>query len=343
MQSFEFASPSTPEQAVQLLGSATGDSAAVLAGGSDLLGLMKDGIETPRRLVSLRAIPSLRGIRREPSGAFRIGALTTLDELSADPALRQEHPILAKAAGHVAGPQIRNVATLGGNLCQRPRCWYFRNGFGLLALKDGKSMVVDGDNRYHAIFNNGGPALFVSPSTLAPLLIALGAELTLVGPRGPVKMPLDRFFRIPARESEREHLLAPGEVVTEILVPAAAAAAVPSDRASRRVASYEVRQRQSLDWSLATASVVLEMDGSRVRQARVILGQVAPIPWRAKEAEAFLKGKKLDEGVAAKAGEAAVQGAKALSRNRYKIQLARTAVKRALLDAAGKAAGKEAV
>jgi xanthine dehydrogenase YagS FAD-binding subunit len=329
MQSFEFASPSTPEQAVQLLSTGPGNSAAVLAGGSDLLGLMKDGIETPRRLVSLRAVQGLRGIRREPSGAFRIGALTTIDELSADAVLRKEHPILATAAEHVAGPQIRNVATLGGNLCQRPRCWYFRNGFGLLALKDGKSMVVDGDNRYHAIFGNGAPAYFVTPSTLAPLLIALGGELTLVGAQGPKKMPLDRFFRIPARESEREHLLAPGEVVTEVLVPAAA---------GRRIASYEVRQRQSLDWSLATASVALEMDGSRVRRARLILGQVAPIPWQAKEAEAFLKGKTIDEAVAAKAGEAAVQDAKPLSRNRYKIQLARTAVKRALLAAAGREA-----
>jgi xanthine dehydrogenase YagS FAD-binding subunit len=325
MQPFEFASPKTREQAVRLLGTDPG-RATVLAGGSDLLGLMKDGIETPGRVVYLQDVGGLVGVRTEKTGGLRIGALTTIDDLSADAALGFEYPALTAAAGRVAGPQIRNVATLGGNLLQRPRCWYFRNGFGLLAQADGKSMVTAGDNRYHAILGNDGPAYFVQPSTLAPLLVALGAQAVLFGPQGERRLDLEKLYRIPQKEGEREHDLKPGEVLTEVLLPPAA---------GRRMATYEVRQRGTLDWSLATAAVALEMNGGQVGRARVVLGQVAPVPWAAAEAEEFLKGKSLDAEVAAKAGEAAVAKAKALSHNKYKIQLARVAVKRALLAAAG--------
>jgi xanthine dehydrogenase YagS FAD-binding subunit len=325
MQPFEFASPKTREQAVRLLGTDPG-RATVLAGGSDLLGLMKDGIETPGRVVYLKSVGGLVGVRTEKGGGLRLGALTTIDDLSADAALGFEYPAVTAAASRVAGPQIRNVATLGGNLLQRPRCWYFRNGFGLLAQADGKSMVTAGDNRYHAILGNDGPAYFVQPSTLAPLLVALGAQAVLFGPQGERRLDLEKLYRIPQKEGEREHDLKPGEVLTEVLLPPAA---------GRRVATYEVRQRETLDWSLATAAVALEMDGGQVARARVVLGQVAPVPWTAAEAEEFLKGKSLDPEVAAKAGEAAVAKAKALSHNKYKIQLARVAVKRALLAAAG--------
>jgi xanthine dehydrogenase YagS FAD-binding subunit len=325
MQPFELANPKTREQAVRLLGTDPG-RATILAGGSDLLGLMKDGIETPGRVVYIKSLGGLVGVRTEKTGGLRIGALTTIDDLSADAALGFEYPAVTAAAGRVAGPQIRNVATLGGNLLQRPRCWYFRNGFGLLAQREGKSMVTAGDNRYHAILGNDGPAYFVQPSTLAPLLIALGGQAVLFGPQGERRIELEKLYRIPQTEGEREHDLKPGEVLTEVLLPPAA---------GRRMASYEVRQRGTLDWSLATAAVSLEMNGGQVGRARVVLGQVAPVPWAAAEAEEFLKGKSLNAEVAAKAGEAAVAKAKALSHNKYKIQLARVAVKRALLAAAG--------
>jgi len=326
MHPFEYASPATVDQAVKLLAALPG-KATVLAGGSDLLGLMKEGVETPERLVSLKAVRALRGIRYAPETGFRIGALVTVTELAADAALRWELPALSDAAGRVAGPQIRNVATVGGNLCQRPRCWYFRNGFGLLPQHDGKSMVVEGDNRYHAILGNQGPAAFVTPSTLAPLLIALEAQVVLHGPNGDRKIPLEHFYRIPVAQGEIEHDLNPGELVTEITV---------GPGAGRRIASYEVRQRETLDWSLATASVALEMEGPIVKKARVVLGQVAPMPWVAADAERFLKGKAIDPGIIREAGEAAVLGAKALSRNGYKIQLAKVAVQRALRAAAGR-------
>jgi xanthine dehydrogenase YagS FAD-binding subunit len=326
MRPFEYASPTMLGQAVTLLAA---PGSLPLAGGSDLLGLMKDEIETPSRLVNLKDIRDLRGIRLDAKAGLKIGALVTIDELAADPALRFEYGVLADAAGRVAGPQIRNVATVGGNLCQRPRCWYFRNGFGLLPMRNGRSMVLDGDNRYHAIFGDGGnegPAAFVSPSTIAPLLVALGTEVTIAGLKGERRVDLQSFYRVPGNPGEREHDLAPGEIVTTIQV---------APVAGRRLASYEVRQRETLDWSLATGSVALEMDGPRVRQARIVLGQVAPIPWRSKEAEAVVAGQTLDRALAQKAGEAAVAGAKPLSRNRYKVQLARVAVQRALLAAAG--------
>ncbi|HEY4595919.1 MAG TPA: FAD binding domain-containing protein, partial [Thermoanaerobaculia bacterium] len=247
--------------------------------------------------------------------------------LAADAALGFEYPAVTAAAGRLAGPQIRNVATLGGNLLQRPRCWYYRNGFGLLALKDGKSMIPEGDYRYHAILGNEGPAYFVSPSTLAPVLVAVGAQAVLFGPQGERRIELEKLYRIPKQPGEREHDLRPGEILTEIHLPPAA---------GRKIASYEVRQRTSLDWSLATASVALEMtpDG-KVTQARVVLGQVAPMPWVASAAAEALKGKRLDVALATQVGEAAVHGAVALEKNRYKIQLAKTAVKRALIAAAG--------
>jgi xanthine dehydrogenase YagS FAD-binding subunit len=325
MHPIEYASPGTREQAVRLLGTDPA-AAAPLAGGSDLLGLMKSGVETPRRLVNLKGIAGLTGVRSE-SGGLKIGALTVLDDLAADAALGFEYPTVTAAAGRLAGPQIRNVATLGGNLLQRPRCWYYRNGFGLLALRDGKSMIPEGDYRYHAILGNEGPAYFVSPSTLVPVLVAVGARAVLFGPEGERRIELEKLYRIPKQPGEREHDLRPGEILTEVhLRPAA----------GRKIATYEVRQRTSLDWSLATASVALTLspDGT-VSEARVVLGQVAPVPWVSAEAAAALQGNRMDAALAARAGEAAVQKAFALEKNRYKVQLAKVAVKRALIAAAG--------
>jgi xanthine dehydrogenase YagS FAD-binding subunit len=235
--------------------------------------------------------------------------------------------MLASAADDAASPQIRNIATLGGNLCQRPRCWYFRNGFGLVPKDEGgKSLVLQGDNRYHAILGNDGPAYFVSPSSVAPALIAVGARIRIFGPGGTREVPLEKFFVIPRSENEREHDLKSNEIVTDVLVPPPSGA---------RTGHYEVRQKEAFDWPLATASVAVAMDGNTVRSARVVLGHVAPVPWLSAEAERALAGKPLDEQTADAAGRAAVGKAKSLGRNGYKIQLARVAVKRALLQAAG--------
>ncbi len=326
MQAFEYASPNSKEQVAALLG----DQGAILAGGTDLLALMKDDVVTPKRLVNVKHIDGLRGITYQPGNGLRIGALATIAELAEDSNAGQHYPVLAVAAIEAASPQIRNLATIGGNMCQRPRDWYFRNGMGLLAMKDGKSMVVEGDNRYAAILGNDGPAYFVSPSTLAPVLIAYGAKIRIYSAKasgtGVRELPLEKFFVIPTAEGQSEHDLKPDEMVIELIVPPPAQ--------SLKVASYEVRQRAAFDWPLSMASVALEMEGNTVKSAHVVLGHVAPIPWVSPEAEQALVGKTVTPDTAMAAANAAVEKAKPLSRNKYKITLTKAAVKRAILNAA---------
>jgi xanthine dehydrogenase YagS FAD-binding subunit len=329
MHPFEYASPKTKEEVVPLLGRNWGE-VEVLAGGTDLLSLMKDDITTPKRLVNIKEIADLRGITRGPGKAIRIGALVTLAEIGGNEGLHKELPMLATAAADAASPQIRNLATIGGNLCQRPRCWYFRSGNGLLAMgKNGKSLVLQGDNRYHAILGNDGPAYFVSPSTVAPVLIAYNASVHIQGIQGTREVPLEKFFVIPASEQEREHDLKPTEFVTEIVVP-------PSNPDMGVLAAqYEVRQKEAFDWPYATAAVVLAMNGKTIESARVVLGHVAPIPWVSQEAAQALAGKTITPAVADQAAQAAVSKAKSLGHNAQKIHLAKVAVKRAILKAGG--------
>ena len=326
MRAFEYASPKTREQAVGLLGQQWGET-EILAGGTDLLSRMKDDVAQPKRVVNIKNVDGMHAISSQGRG-LRIGALVTLDRLLDASQIQQQYPMLADAVTEAASPQIRNMATIGGNMCQRPRCWYFRNGFGLLGTdpKTGKSLIPDGDNRYHAILGNEGPAYFISPSSIAPALIAYNATVRLVGPNGQREVPLEKFFRIPKSENEREHDLQPSEILTEIVVPPAPAGA--------KVAHYEVRQKAAFDWPLATAAVLLQMSGSTVQSARVVMGHVAPIPWISNEAAQALQGKAIDDATADAAGQAAVANAKSLGRNAYKIKLARVAVRRAILQAA---------
>lgn len=324
MRDFEYGNPSSLKQAIALLG-ANFDQAQVLAGGTDLISLMKDYIVTPRRVVNIKGIADLRGVHESAAG-LRIGSATVLEDLFERPAPLHPFPSLRTAIAGVSSAQMRSMGTVGGDLLQRPRCWYFRNGFGLLARdSQGRSLVPNGDNRYHAIFDNAGPAYFVCPSSLAPPLITLGATARVTGPKGSREIPVAELFRTPRDASEREHTLGPKDILTEILIPARSR--------TLRNATYEVRERHVMDWPLVTASVALRMEGKRVRQATVVLGQVAPTPWRSQAAERALAGKELDEAAAAHAGDAAAQGAHPLSRNGYKVQLVRVAVKRALLQA----------
>jgi xanthine dehydrogenase YagS FAD-binding subunit len=326
MERFEYASPSSVKDATALLG-ASWDDAQILAGGTDLISMMKDFVASPKRIVNIKGISELGGISKTANGV-RIGAAVTFDDLSVHPLIRGEFPSLITAALGVSSPQIRNMGTVGGDLCQRPRCWYFRGGHGLFAMQDGKSLVPNGENKYHAIFGTA-PAYFVSASSLGPALAALGAHMKIASPSGTRTVAVEKFFLIPKTENEREIDLHPNEIVTEILIPSASA--------SMKNATYEIREKLALDWPLATASVALKMSGSKVVSARIVMGHVAPIPWTASAAEHSLTGKSIDEASAAKASEEAVQGARPLSQNGYKVQLAKVAVKRALLAAAEKA------
>jgi xanthine dehydrogenase YagS FAD-binding subunit len=322
MQPFEYANPTTLQEALGLLGSSWGD-AVVLAGGTDLISCMKEHLHTPKRVVNIKNIKELGGIQKTAAG-LRIGALVTMDDLAKNAQVHSEFPSLANAAAEIPSPQIRHMGTVGGDLCQRPRCWYYRDGFGLFAMKDGKPLVPDGQNKYHAIFN-GGPAYFVSASSLGPALVALGAKIKLVSAKGPREVPAAQFFVTPKDENTREIALRPDEILTEIVVPGGAV----------KNATYEVRQKMALDWPLATASVALTMRGTTIASAKIVMGHVAPVPWESAAAEKALVGKTLTEATAEAAGQAAVADAKPLSQNAYKVTLAKVAVKRALLATQG--------
>ncbi len=323
MKPFEYAAPKTLKEATGLLGDTWGDT-ELLAGGTDLVTCLKQEITRPQRVVSLKNIPELRGIKSDKA-AITLGAMTTLRELVAHRAVQKNFPSLITAAKNIASPQMLAMGTVGGDLCQRPRCWYFRNGLGLLGKDADGALARNGENRYHAVFGTEGPSLFVSASSFGPPLIALGASLTAEGPAGKTrKIPAAEFFRAPKSEGERETALRPNEVLTLI--------SIPIQGLANEV--YEVRHRHGLDWPYVTAAVAFTRKNQSISNARVVLGHVAATPWVAAAAAEALNGAQLDERVAAKCGEAAVQGAKPLSGNEYKLQLVKAAVKRAVLAAA---------
>jgi len=330
MKAFEYAAPTTIDDAVKLLGA---PSAAALSGGTDLISRMKDYVTSPDRVVYLKDIKSLSGITGDGKAeSLTIGAGARLTDIVASKEIRETYPALWQATLEVGSPQIRNMATLGGNLLQRPRCWYFRAGHGLLAMKDGKSLVRAGDNRYHAIFLTDGDALFVSPSSLAVALTALDAQATIAGAKGERTVKVEELYQVPKRETDSELTIGPGEVLTKVTIPPA----------KGKSASYEARHKQAQDWPLVLASVNLTMDGDNVSTAKIVLAGVAPIPWRSAVAETAIAGKRVTIETAATAGEAAAVGAAPLSMNGYKVALTKTVVKRALLAAIGNRYWEEA-
>ncbi|MFN0051481.1 MAG: FAD binding domain-containing protein [Planctomycetales bacterium] len=324
MKSFEYATPRTEAEAVEML-AAHGGQTAILAGGTDLHNLLRADLIAPKRVVDLKNIPSLQGVSLI-SGGVMVGALTTLDEILSNPLLGP-YAALRHAADGVHSIQIQSQGTLGGDLCLHPNCWYYRNGYGLLAVKDGQSLVAEGRNQFHAILGNRGPAKFISASRFAPGLIALGAKVRVVGPapEQAALLPLEYFYITPKSNTQGVTVLQPGQFVSHIVLPEAR-----DDVAS---ASYEVLQLEGLDWPLASAGVWLHTSAGVVRDARVVLGHVAPTPWLSYEASAALVGQEVTEESAQAAGDAAVAAATPLSENDYKVQIARTAVKRAVLRA----------
>jgi xanthine dehydrogenase YagS FAD-binding subunit len=325
MKNFTYYKPTTAEAAVGLLGNTWGPS-ELLAGGTDLLDLQKEYIAQPDKVISVNGIKELSGITVARS-EVTIGAAVKLAEIAAHKELRGYFPALTTAAGDVGGPQIRNMGTLGGNLCQRNRCWFFRDEPTVCLLKGGKKcFATDGDNRYHAIFTSGHKCVIVHPSTLAPALIALGATATVLGPSGRRTIELARFFRAPSGPGEREHVLAPNEMVLSVTIPISSGS---------KNASYEVRHKQSYDWPLAQAAVSFRLESGKARNVQIVLGHVAPTPLVAEQAAKTLEGQTVSEATATEAGQAAGRGAKPLSQNAYKVKLVEVAVKRALLTAAG--------
>lgn len=328
MKNFTYYRPASVDQAVGLLERAFGNT-ELLAGGTDLLALQKNYVAQPARVVSLGGIKGFATIEEVGAGnqrAMRIGAGATLAAIAAHAGLRQHFPALTSAAGEIAGPQIRNMGTLGGNLCQRNRCWYFRDEFVNCKLKSGNTcFALDGENQFHAIFTQGHPCVIASPSTLAPALIVLGATANIVGPNGPRTVEMANFYRAPANNNEREHNLAANEVVASVTIPMAGLAN----------AHYEVRQKLSSDWPLVQCAVAFARNNNAAANAKVVLSQVAPLPHVAEAAARALNGQAVTEATATAAGRAAIEGARPLSKNGYKLKLVEVAVKRAAMTAAG--------
>ena len=323
MNRFEWADATSVQQALALLDS---KDAAIKAGGVDLLDLMKEHLVEPTRLVNIRNIRELDYVKLDGAdGSLRLGPLVTLAKLSEDPNVRQKFTALADAAGHAATPQIRNMATLGGNLLQRPRCWYFRSNQFNCRKKGGEVCYAqEGENQYHAIFNNQLCAI-VHPSATACALVAMGATLELTGPKEKRTVKLEEFLTLPSTDLHRENQLRPDELITEVRVPA-----LP---ANARSAYTKQGEKESFDWPIAEVAVVIAHDGGVCRSASVVMGAAAPVPHRAAEAERELVGKRLDATVARAAAAAALKGATPLSLNGYKVPVFETIVSRTILAA----------
>jgi xanthine dehydrogenase YagS FAD-binding subunit len=320
LPNFSYVRAKTVNEAVRALAA---PGARLHAGGTDLLGCLRDGVIKADKVVSLGAIAGLRGISTPAAGGLRIGAMTPLADVAASRDVIDRYPVLAQAAASAASPQLRNQGSLGGNLCQRPRCWYFRGDFPCLRKGGDTCFAVQGQNQYHAIFG-GSVCYMVHPSDTAVALVALGARLRIAGAAGPRTVPIASFFLLPDQNVRKENVLERREIVTDILLPPAE----PRTRSAYR----KVRSRGSWDFALASVALVLAFDGiGSVQRARIVLGAAAPMPWRAETAEQVLTGAKLTPETAARAAEAAVKGAEPLALNEYKVALFRGIVEEQVL------------
>lgn len=331
MNPFAFARPKSFEQAAELLTNHAYSLPVIKAGGMDVLDRCKEGITQPDLLVDVRPL-RWRGAAEAiamlatdaDSTTISIGATTTLAQIAASPLIREHAPALAQAAGDAASPQIRNVATIAGNLLQRPRCWYYRNQqFNCLKKGGHHCFAVDGEHRYHAIFGDG-PCYMVHPSSLAPVLYVLNGAVHVVGDDRE-SVPVNRLYHTPDHGILDEHNLRPGEVITHITL-----------RRSAHSGFYAIKEREMFDWPLAMAAVGLELDGNTIVSASVCAGAVAPVPWPLPRVEHALRGVRVNDDRALRdACSIAGEGAQPLAENGYKARLVTVAVRRAVVRAAG--------
>jgi xanthine dehydrogenase YagS FAD-binding subunit len=322
MKNFQWTEPQTVEQALAWLAKANG-KAVLMAGGTDLFTEIKEGVVEPDLVIDLKSIPGLAAIQEDKNGV-RIGALTTVASLAAEAMIKRDYPGLSEAAGSLATPQLRNIGTVGGNLCQRPRCWYYRDSQMACRKKGGSQcFAANGKNKYHAIFG-GGICHIVYPSDLAPMLIALDAQVTISSPRGDRSLPLAEFYALPSKNVRRENVLASDELVREVKIPPA--------KKGTRSAYIKLKERETWDFALVSAAVRGAVSGGGLGDAAIVLGGVAPIPWRLRKTEAAVKGKKLSAALIKEALRADLQEARPLEENGYKVELIEAAVGRALLS-----------
>ena len=325
MKAFEWANAASVNDAVKLLAGADAktdpdEMPRPMGGGQDLLTTMKSYITRPPRVVNLKTISGAGDIKGDDKG-FTIDALVTISALANHLEIQKTFPGLVEAAHSIATPQIRNLGTVGGNLNQRPRCWYYRlENYSCLKRGGDSCPAKDGENKYHAIFGDG-PCVMVHASDLSPMLMALGATLTIAG-KTTRKVKLDDYFTMSDANNVRvENVLNPGEFVTEVFVPASTA----------KSTYLKFKERASLDFAMASVAAVVDFAADKsVKSARLVLGGVAPAPWQVQKVNDFLVGKKLDDATIHQAAELALDGAKPLAHNGYKIPLTQTLVRRAL-------------
>ena len=308
--SFDYVQPKSLQAAITQL---SNPGAVVHAGGTDLLTCLREHIFAVQKVVSISALRELHGITEGADGGLRIGALTSLHEVADRPLVRKRFSGLAQAAAEVASPQLRNQGTIGGNICQKPRCWYYRGDFNCLRKGGGACFAADGENQYHCIFGSGGICYIVHPSDTAPSLVALNATARVAGPKGVREVPLEKFHVLPEEDVRRETVLEPNEIVAEIRIPPPAA--------GTRSAYRKVRARRSWDFALAGVALALRFDGRRVVDSRVVLSGAAPVPWRSTEVEQAIRGRQLNSTAIAAASKAVVSGAQPLEKNGYKLPM----------------------
>ena len=329
MRGFNYYKVATVTQAISLL-TRYQEKAAILAGGSDIFTLMKDRVEgpklnVPQHLLDISGIKDLHDIREEKNG-LKLGAMTTLADIASSPLLAGKYSPLAQAAGQVAVPQIRNVGTLGGNLCQRPRCWYFRGKLFKNCLRKGgeNCYALSGENQYHAIFPADNCCM-VCPSDMATALTALGASVEIATPKGKKLIPIEQFYLRPEKNPLRETVLGPAEMVLSVVIPAP----VPGSKGIY----LKLKEREAFDFAITSVAAIVTLKEDLVSVARIVLGGVGPAPLRATGAEAALKGKKLREGLVT-ACAAAVKGARPLGSNGYKVMATKGIMEKALTSLA---------
>jgi xanthine dehydrogenase YagS FAD-binding subunit len=326
MKAFTNINPRSLEDAVTQIRQAAQkqQNVAIAGGGSDLLGMMKEHLVSPDVLVHLRSIKGLDQVVEEKD-QFRIGGLISIDALNHHPLIKANYPVLAEAAGVVGTPQIRNTGTLAGNVAQRPWCWYYRNAFPCYKNGGNQCFSFNGENEFHAIFG-GGPSFIVHPSDTAPALMALDAKFRIVGPNGERTVTAADFFMLPRVNPAKENSLANDEILAEVILPAA--------RPNTKGTYNKILDRESWTHAVVSLALVLEMDKDLCKTAHIVLGGVAPIPWRLPKVEAMLAGQKITPELAARAGELAIEGAQPLAKNRYKLPLTKNVVRRTVLTLA---------
>ncbi|MDE0484414.1 MAG: xanthine dehydrogenase family protein subunit M [Candidatus Poribacteria bacterium] len=324
MDKFSYVNATSLKQVTSLLSDSGWGEVMMIAGGTDLLSELKEYIETPKTLINLKTLPGMDSITADATG-LKIGALATVTDIAMHPTIQHHYTVLAQAAASVATPQIRNVGTLGGNLCQRPRCWYYRDET-VNCLKKGGDIcyAIDGLSKYHAIFG-GDPVYIVHPSDIAPALIALNASLKIAGPEGEKTLKVEEFFTLPAANPFRENVLEPNEIVVEVQVP--------QPKPNTKSFYLKAREKGAPDFALASVAGVFEMMGKTCQVANVVLGGVAPAPWRSAEAETALTGKMINEAVSMNAGAEAVKDAEPMNDNAYKVTLAQNLISRTAMMA----------